>query len=300
MRYRLVADLKGELFGGETAFAAERDGYLFELLPLADGMISKVAVSMKVPLEKEQALASSIEPGEGQVKASIRIGGDEKLHGMLVGQLQMLESELAVASRGAVWSISWDNPSKEFLPESSEEEELLPVRGASYAREYPPARASISSREFQALVAAVPTQYSLQVAKAFWREGMNAFRTFQYIQAFYWFFFIIEDFFAAGKTRELAFVKQLTKSEEFRDIGDYSLRMVREEPRHLESIDGFFQNESLRPTVKDLPRLLFRVRGRLHHYTSGSTKSQPTPFNQGEFESMALLTMHIASTSVVR
>jgi hypothetical protein len=295
MRYRLTAALLGDLRSPERHLSSEREGFTFELLADTSGRITKAAVSVAVPQERVPLFAGSAAPGRGQALVEFTVGGDPQLHESLVDQLQRLESELAMSTNGALWRIAWDNPEKEFIPENDEEQALIAISSLSYEVGYPREPALITSERYQQFIATSHWDRALQVPKAFWREGMNSFRTFRYVQAFYWFYFVIEAFFAKGKSAEGAVIKEFAKSEELRQLSEYSFRALGDDPRHMPNILRLFNDLNIEPTSAMLPLLLVRLRGRLHHFNPRSPRLQPTPFNQSEFETPALVLMLMAS-----
>ena len=198
MRYRLRAKLEGQLFLTE-AFSIERDGLLFEFIAGDNGQVQELAISLKVPDEKVEKFASGIGPGQGESVATYTIGGDRELYNHLVSELQSLESNLAFAS-GSVKRIHWDTPHQQFIAETPEEEELITFTEFSLSRTYPEPHALFSPVNLIRLISKFPAYESLRVPMAFWREGENYFTTFQYVLAFYQYYFIIEDFYAGGKT----------------------------------------------------------------------------------------------------
>jgi len=58
-------------------------------------------------------------------------------------------------------------------------------------------------------------------------------------------------------------------------------------------------NEENCPNNKfGLQKLLFKIRGRLHHYPQRSSKTVGTPFNQKEIETIALICGYIACLAI--
>jgi len=296
MRYRLTAKLEGQLFVTE-AFAIERDGLLIEFIAGDNGQIQELAISLRVPDYKVEMFASGIGPGRGESVATYTIGGDRELYDHLVSELQSLESNLAFAS-GSVKRIHWDTPHQQFIAETPEEEELIAFTEFSSSRSYPEPHALFSPVDLIRLISKFPAYESLRVPMAFWREGDNYFTTFQYVLAFYQYYFIIEDFYAGGKTSQSTVLKEFAKSEEFRELANTSINELFKEPRHRQALEQLFAQEACTVSATGLQKLLFKVRGSLHHFSSKSSKTRGTPFNQSEFESIALLTMHLTTAAI--
>jgi len=107
------------------------------------------------------------------------------------GQLQTIESNLAFATQGLLKRVRWDNPQKEYIPESDEERELIAIRNISTNKKYPQPEANVTPNLLIGLVKLSSNYESIALAKAFWREGMVYHENLQYVQAFYQFYFIL-------------------------------------------------------------------------------------------------------------
>ena len=194
--------------------------------------------------------------------------------------------------------IAWDNTKVEFISESLEETSLIDI-SSFFAEHEKPAPVLIKPEDIRAIVTSAPRYDELIIPKAFFREASNAYATQQYIQSFYNSFFIIEDFFAGGKTREVNFIKQLERSSEFKDIAANALTLFRTgQPKDFERLKSLFEEVNCETTPEDLPRALFRQRGGLHHYYSKSPKHRGTPFNQRKYQSLALFSMTLSFLAI--
>lgn len=296
MRYRLTAKLEGQIFVTE-GFAVDREGFLLEFIADDNGQVQELAISLKVPDEKVANFASGIGPGQRESVATYTIGGDRELYDRLVSELQSLESNLAFAT-AALKRIHWDTPHQEFIPETPEEEELITFTAFSSSRSYPEPHVRFSPVDLIRLTSRFSDYESLLVPMAFWREGENFFTTFQYVLAFYQYYFIIEDFYAGGKTGQAPVLKEFAKSEEFRELANNSIEELFKEPKHRQALKKLFVQEGCDINAPGLQKLLFKVRGRLHHFSSKSSKTGGTPFKQSEFESVPLLTMYLATLAI--
>ena len=298
MRYRLVAEVDGEIYIPEP-ISVERDKALFEFLSNKSGKMSEVAVSVQVSPARIPNFVSKIGPGDSQAQLTLTIGADSEIRERLVAELQLLESELAFASRGSLKRIAWSNPRQEFIPESPEEKTSIDKISMRRNWAYPSLQCSVTANELRDLVTSAQRYSVLQIVKAFWREGKNNFRNFQYIQAFYDFYFVIEDLFAQGKPKKSGVLKAFAESTDFTSICEDSLKTVFEDDHHRTNLEKLFKMEKCSTDTVGLQKLLFLTRGSLHHYYSKSPKNRGTPFNQKEFESIAFLTMLIATTAIL-
>lgn len=298
MRYRLIAKTEGNVYLSEQT-TAEREGVTFEFITDESGLLREVAVSTHVPTENIKNV--TIQFGDrkpGEAPSSIVEGPDRSIHERLIHELQAIESAIAYSTKGCLKRIAWDNPKEEYVHESPDEISHIDI--SSFSVEYgklPPVL--IQPQTITAIVTSAPRYEELIIPKAFQREASNAYETQQYIQSFYNSFFIIEDFYARGKTREVNFIKQLARSKEFRDIAAETLTMFQtERPNDFERLKALFEEVDCEPTPEDLPRALFLQRGGLHHYYSRSPKHRGTPFNQREYQSLALFTMTLSYLAI--
>ena len=137
------------------------------------------------------------------------------------------------------------------------------------------------------------------VPKAFYKEGINEFTSRRYINAFYNFYFILEDIYGEGKTKNKDIVEAFKQSSEFVIIIERTLKDILErDKRHNNNIRNFCKEENVTFDTKGVIELLQKIRGNLHHYSSKSSKHLGTPFAHEEFESIAYLTMCLALQTI--
>ncbi len=297
MRYQLKADVKGHIFI-LSPISIDCGDYRFEFLPSETGQLEFISVSKEVPADRIEEFRGSIQPADGDTPISITIGTDLHTHQELVDQLQMVESALAYSSGFALQKINWDTPDQEYVGETEEDQDILGVSAFSYERSYPQTPAVVKEDTLVPLIQLAPDYNELRVVKAFWREGMAHFQSFQYVQAFYQFYFVIEDFFASGKSGKNAVMSEFRKSRDFIKQCERSLQETLKDSRHSTNLRQYFENFNCEESAQGLAELLFEMRGALHHYSSRSIRAKGTPFNQKDFETIALLTMHLVTSAI--
>ncbi len=297
MQYKIVAEVVGNLFIPDNV-CFEFRGYEFDFISDDKGRLKSIGISKKVPDDRVEKFKSTFGPGKGQSVGTINIGGDIETHEELVDQLQMLESALAFSSKAALERINWDAPEQEYIPETPDDEQLIAIRSFRYSRQYPKSKSLLQPDFIKKLVEYAPKYDELRVAKAFWREGMVFFNRFQYVQAFYQFYFVIEDFFASGKSGKKQVLSEFHKSSEFEELCNKTLIELFKTEKHRENLKRFFEECNCEPTHIGLQELLFEMRGALHHFSSGSSRPKGTPFNQKEFESISLLSMYLVTLAI--
>lgn len=300
MRYCICAKVEGNIYltkAGEI----RRGDFVFEFRLAPDSRLSEIAASILVPENKLPSMATTFDQGDGNVIPRIKIGGDRELYDRLISELQLLEADLSFATQGALRKIYWDNPSSvEFISEIDSESDPPTISSFSFHRSYPTRPARFSIETIGGVLNRASQSMQLRISKAFWREGLEYHNQFKYIQAFYSFYFVIEDYFARGKTGESEVLKQFSQSSQFQEILRRGFTEIVKDQRHKNKLLRLFKDGGLAPNLDSLPVFLFRMRGKLHHYYSESSKLQGTPFNQADFESLSLLLMYIATETIVR
>lgn len=152
---------------------------------------------------------------------------------------------------------------------------------------------------FNILVREAPFFDILTVPIGFWREGNNQMDDKNYVQAFYSYFFVIEDLYADGKTGEKPVLKAFSESEELCRICVSAVsRFFGKGDEGESALRRFIEAEGCQADRFGLQKFLFRMRGNLHHYFGKSPRPHPTPFNQQQFRSVALLALFIASLAI--
>jgi hypothetical protein len=269
---------------------------MYEFVPDETGRLATIAVSARVPAE---TFRTDISKGrERGARATIRLNGDKTVHQRLISALQELESHLSFASQGGLLRLDWRNVTEERIPETPVEEELVPVREFRIKHDYPRRETELAPEQLLPLLCSLEARQSLIVPKAFFREGVEEFESFKYIQAYWNFYFVVEGLYAQGKSDQKQVLQNFMKSKELCSAISVALDRLPKDGRHEEALRRFYLEEKCSRDIEGTLRLLFRLRGRLHHYSTRSTKYAGTPFNQREFESPALLGMVVASAAI--
>ncbi|MCL4465471.1 MAG: hypothetical protein M1389_05485 [Chloroflexi bacterium] len=294
MRYKLLFPVEGDLFIREASVAATREQYVFELSADRTGRVTHASIATAVPPDKVDRFRSSITPPAGDAPISISIGGDKDLYNELIAQMQVLETDLSFVTGGSHIGLRWSETEASFVPETSDDEQLLAVSSFSFQHEYPASPMVITSDAFSKIVHDAPTQEGILVHKALFRQSMAFFRSFNCIHAFYGFYFIIEDLYFKGKTGERAALNEARRSIEFTTFARRGFDELKDDQRHGPKLTSLFTQMGLTPSANEVARLLFRFRGALHHFHRTSHGPKPSPFRQADFETLAFLAMGIA------
>lgn len=298
MKLSLECSVKGKVkIGRQLKVVNGLKEYL--LIPDDKGWLSSIKIIKKVAVP--QKYSAKIEPGEGKVKAKIVIDGDRDEYLELVREFQELESVLSFATTGSLKSVAWDAPREDFIPETEEEKRQVSVYGFHFTKEYPDYPASLDEGAFDVIIKSKEHYGSLLMPKAFYKDGINEFTSRRYINAFYNFYFVLEDFYGEGKTKNKDIADAFRNSKDFREILEWMIKENLDKyERHRISIKRFCDEEKVKYDIDGLIDLLQKVRGNLHHYSSRSSKHLGTPFSHEDFESIAFLTMGLALQTILR
>lgn len=302
MRYRLRAPVIGRLFvrPGDNPVVT-RDDLVLELHVDDKRRVREVSVTATVPPGVVHKFESKIVKVPGQL-TEVKIGGDRNLHRRLLEELQMFEAAYAfeVGDDHPLYRVRWDLWREDFIAETEEEREKLTVRGFGAMRKQQPGPHIVDTRHLQRFFGHVRRYDELLIPLSFHREAMNDFQEEQYVQAFVNFYYIIEDFFADGKSSAKEVLKVFRASALLTEIITETLKHFSGIHRHDEALRASLQNTKLDYSVEGLMQLLILMRGNLHHFYSKSPRPHGTPLNQADFEWLALIALHISGLAILR
>jgi hypothetical protein len=269
---------------GKEPLQVTVDGTEFTLVPSEDGLLSELTVI--VGLDNTNGFISHVEPG-----GAVTVDYDKQISDKLIDMIQYLEASLSF--RYGVKKISWEERETFFIPESEEEQKKLDVMSYSLRHYYPEQqRIKLTADTFKEIIQRKSKDESLKIVMLFHREGIREFHVSRYIQAYYNFYFILEDMYAQGKTNRTQITNNFKSNQTLRTIIQEVLdTAIKPYGNHLQSIQNFLHEEHLTFSIDGIIELIVQVRGNLHHYSGKSTKKIGTPLNQSHFETMAFLLM---------
>jgi len=295
MKYSLECVVDSKIFiGKEMKIVEGKKEYI--LTPNKDGMLAFIKIITKV--DNPERFYSKIEDNNEKIKPHITIEADPTVFDELESDLQYIESALAFI--GNLRRVHWYEPKEEWIPETEEEISKLKVFTAYFARKPSETPTRLKREHFLDVIRTKDRFDCLTTLKSFYRKGKNAFDQALYIDAFYNFYFIIEDLFGEGKTKNKQIEESFKTSTELKRIIDWVMdTVINTNEKHHKNISNILREKNLQNTPEGIIKLLVRMRGQLHHYTSKSSLKQPTPFVQMDFESLAFMTMGIAMKSLL-
>ncbi len=233
-----------------------------------------------------------------EVKHHMTVNRDIELFNSLIREFQQLESTLAFS--GNLKRIYWNEPKDNLICETKEEKQKAQIFGTHFTKEYPDPIKMIDENILKDMIQSLDKYSSLTNPKAFWREGNNDFKAFHYINSFFNFYFVLEGLYGNGKTKNSVIEKEFLKSKEFCDFINWIIESVKKEPRHLKKMNEMLKFRNKQLNVEGIIHLLVSTRGDLHHFTDNSNKKQGTPFDHVEFETIAWISLGLATRAILQ
>jgi hypothetical protein len=261
------------------------------LKPDGAGWLKTITITKSANRPEEYSRKLEMNPRTNE--KIIRIQRDVAEYDELLWDFQELESLLSYETHGGLKKIAWDTRNEEWIPETDEEEERVPISGLKQSKPQDFEK-SLNAERFVQLVNTKKKYESLVVLKAFFREGLNEFYSARYINAFYNFYFILEDVYCRGKYKSATVKKILNNSREFKEIMKSMISKNMGEKKYYENIRKLCVETNKEYDIEGLTSLILEIRGRLHHYSSKCSRCVSTPFAHEEFEGIAFLAASLA------
>jgi hypothetical protein len=134
-------------------------------------------------------------------------------HQEIIALLQHLES------LGSFWfclkKIYWDDPNVEWIPENEEEKGKVKINNVKFHEEYDNTPIEMSPLLLKEIIDLQDLYKHLVLPLAFYREGRNEFRSQRYVNAYFNFFFYLEDLYGRGKTNNTQLEQAFKQSIQF-------------------------------------------------------------------------------------
>lgn len=269
--------------------------YIF--YPDSKGILDKIRIIAQV--DNPEKFFSTISIPKNSSVPNIDIKIDEKLFNSIIEEFQELESDLSFTTYGNLKKINYENPSHELICETEEEKKKAPLIGVEKGDgKYPVEITELNEFILKEIIYGKEDYQSLMIPKAFLREGMNEFHSFRYINAFFNFHFILEGLYGNKKTKNSAVEFEFKRSAEFQEILEWIISNIKKEERHFKKITQMLKERNKILDADGIIHLIVSTRGDLHHFSNIPTKKQGTPFNHSEFESIAWITLGLASRAI--
>jgi hypothetical protein len=258
--------------------------------------LERLAIIAKVNNPEKFYSEATYSPNK-EVKAHFIIKTDKQLFDSIINEFQEIESLLAL--QYSIKNIRWDKPKHNLICETDEEREKVSLNNIMLEKQFrnEPTEASTDS-----LADCIKRKENLQpviIPLSFYREGVNDFKSFKYINAFFNFYFVLEGLFGKGKTKNYQVEQEFNKSYRFRRNVLYFLVSERKNnSKHYQKLSSMLKSKNKTVDVDSLIWLIVSTRGDLHHFTNNLNRFQGTPFTHEHFESIAFFLMHISIQSI--
>jgi hypothetical protein len=296
MRISVECDVVGKIqIGKEIKLVSDSKEYI--LKPDNSGWLKTIVIIKAA--KRPDKYSRRVERGFDSVGSTIRINSDIEEHFELQREFQELESLLSFETHGSLKSIAWDSPMEVWIPETYEEQERIRISGLKMTKEPPDLTKRLSLEQFSQIIKTKNYYTSLIIPKAFFKECLNEFYSKRYINAFYNSYFILEDIYGKGKTRNREIADAFKRSKVFNEILQRMITKISEN-NYEKNIRKLCSEEEVEFNAEGLINLIWKVRGNLHHYSSKSSKHLGTPFSHENFESIAFLTLGLAYHTILK
>lgn len=308
MKYSIEAAVEGELYleASTTAVTVDRPGVRYEFRADENGRVGTVVVTVDV----SPALAASMhatfgpQPEDESYARPLTVHVEPAVDEAARRCLLAVESVMSYATdfgNPLVRINSWEGATS-LVPETPEEEKRVQAWGIAVTSTKQRLRTPVEPQFFSTVIDRTATYAELVESMAFLREGTNREVDGEFIQAFYAYYFIIEGLYAEGRSSESQTLKHFAKSKTFRLVCDAAVSTYfgASTPRasQVAMLRPLMASYRCAETGEGLQRFLIRMRGQLHHFSRGSTKLQPHPFNQRAFAPLADLTRLVAKLAI--
>lgn len=205
-----------------------------------------------------------------------------------------------IESLGGFWfgiqRIHWAEPEQNWIPENEDERKFTEVNQISFSRAYKIDLVKMKSSRLVEILESWDRYKHLVIPLSFYREGRNEFREKRYINAFYNFYFYLEDLYGNGKTKNWQVENEFITSQHINSAAKETLSEFKAcGGKHLDDLMSFSRQENCDLDADGLIKLIVKVRGTLHHFSQKSTKKVGHPFNQAEFETIAFVLMSLCA-----
>lgn len=295
MKYSIECKTTSNIYlGHEINFQLGSKFFIF--ITNANGILERIKIIKEI--EDVEKFYSEISTKSSPTK--ININDDSVVREDIISDFQYLEGQLGFASQ--LTKIFWNEPFIEWIPETDEEKNRLKVFSSHFERVkvFPPT--NFPSNFLKAIVEEKVNLDSFTLLTSFYREGKVFFDRQEFINAFYDFYFILEDLFGNNSWRNQLVKKNFKSSIELQETINWVLsNLINSNERHKKEITDLLTQKNLVYTFDGIVELLVEMRGNLHHFSSkNSTKQKPSPLAHENYESLAFLAMAIANQSIIK
>jgi hypothetical protein len=291
MKLSLTTTVDADLVLTESLSAVSDDGLEVRFLE-RDGKLTQIVALTDIPAEPNLKIETGSQPliavGTESTPASFQ---------RLVNLLRSIESNLSFQTQGALLRLNFQDAILRWHPETPEEEDMAEIRELPNWH-YPRPTGAATRELLESLLTYRDAVEPLVVAKGFWREGRNDFLSGRYINAYSDFYLIVEGFYGKGQYKHSEVLKAFASFPELMLATEEVLVVINGTVNHQRALQTMLQARSLAADRLGFLDLAIHTRNQLSHFWEQSTRPQPTPFEQSEFESISWFLMLLAGTVI--
>lgn len=232
-----------------------------------------------------------------------------KLQGIYFPSLDFIKEQIEILqhieSFGAIdkeiEKINWQNCSIEWIPETNEEEKILPIRKYNRVIKYESEPKILSKDWLRHSIIHKRQLAHLALPFSFFREGANLYRNSQYQTAFMNFYLMLEGFFGNGKDYKNEKIKlEFSKSKILEIAINKTINnLIETKGQHYEWIEKTCKKYNKKRDVNGVIHFLVEQRGNLSHFSLINANKQKNPFKEKDYHSLAFVAMMICIYSSI-
>ncbi len=286
---KLPPDVKAN-WGGKTVI----------FLPNEDGVFAKLKIIADVADPSTCRTWYEVH-GEAQKSWHIHMSKDNKLHEELLADIKALESGLSYQC--PVSRIRWHSAKIQFIPETTEEQEQIRANDFHLVPgvDHPERISDFDLEKFVGGVHIADKCRDLVGPLSFLREGMNCFKEFRNIQAYFNFYFVLEGMYGGGQYEQRKIKPRFLQSKILTSAIELEIQRGFPQPFRggNQNIEMMLKQMNKPATVEGLVHLLVCTRGDLHHFLNPK-KPFGTPLTDDQYECLAEFTGNITMTALTQ
>jgi hypothetical protein len=297
LKYSIECQVLSNILINKTiSFVEVEKEYVFT--PNEKGILNKVKI-VKTISNPDKFYSEIKDTNRKNVPHEIILNEDPLIREEIILDFQYLEAHLGFIAN--LTRIFWNEPSIEWIPETDEERNRLKVFSAHFTRGFSNQPTELNINVFKSIIKTKSYKDNLIILMSFYREGKVFFDRFEFINAFYDFYFILEDMFGKESWRNWEIENNFKSSIELQETIKWVLfQLIDSSEEHKKEITALLKQKNLQYDVEGIIVLLVEMRGHLHHFSRRSTvKQKPNPLVQQNYGSLAFLTMAIAMQSIL-
>ena len=291
MLLKVTAAVEANAVLDEQFAVVFKDGTKLEVTRDDDGFWCSIVLTRRIEDWREHM--TQIVVHDTKPPATPTLGRGETESGPLAEMKRLLQF---IESWGGymfhVWSIDWQCPMIEWIPETEDE------RASPHVEKFDVHRVPVSEPRpmtLEGLMSLLRGRDLFEpyvIPMSFIRQAGIDWDSQRYLSAFFDYYHFIEGLFADGKSSEPQVVARFVGNTCLMNAAEQALDIFRgpDYDQHLVNLRVHLDEEKLAETADGILRLLVRMRGRLHHYAhKPSPKRRGHPLNESDYEALASL-----------